>query len=71
MKISRKEYEITDIIKKYKNDKNLNFYDIGRGTVWYDLGSFENLNECSNMISIFQKRNKLEIGSLNEILKSR
>lgn len=72
LKISkRKEYEITDIIKNYKNEKNLNFYDIGRGTVWYDLGSFENLNECSNMISIFQKRNKLEIGSLNELLKSR
>lgn len=64
----RKEYEITDIIKIYKKEKNLNFYDLGRGSVWYDLGNFDNMNNCSNLVSIFQKRNNLEIGSLNEIL---
>ena len=52
----------------YKREKNLNFYDLGRGSVWYDLGSFDNLNNCSNLVSIFQKRNNLEIGSLKEIL---
>ena len=64
----RKEYEITDIIKIYKKEKNLNFYDLGRGSVWYDLGNFDNLNNCSNLVSIFQKRNNLEIGSIIEIL---
>lgn len=64
----RKEYEITDIVRIYKKEKNLNFYDIGRGSVWYDLGNFENLNNCSNLVSIFQKRNNLEIGSIKEIL---
>ena len=64
----RKEYEITDIIEIYNREKNLNFYDLGRGSVWYDLGNFENLNNCSNLVSIFQKRNNLEIGSLKEIL---
>ena len=64
----RKEYEITDIIRIYKKERNLNFYDLGRGSVWYDLGDFENLNNCSNLVSIFQKRNNLEIGSLKEIL---
>lgn len=64
----RKEYEITDIIRIYKREKNLNFYDLGRGSVWYDLGNFDNLNNCSNLVSIFQKRNNLEIGSLKEIL---
>tara|TARA_B100000989_G_C19524876_1_gene466207 strand:+ start:204 stop:977 length:774 start_codon:yes stop_codon:yes gene_type:complete len=64
----RKEYEITDIIKIYKKEKNLNFYNLGRGSVWYDLGNFDNINNCSNLVSIFQKRNDLEIGSLNEIL---
>ena len=44
----RKEIEIIDLLKKYKNKKQLNAEIIGRGGAWLDTGSIKDFNNTSN-----------------------
>lgn len=51
---SRGEYEITDLNAMYLNEDILNAQILGDGYTWFDTGTFESLNEASNMIRSIQ-----------------
>ena len=63
----RKELEIVDLLKKYKNKKNLNAKFIGRGGAWLDTGSIKNFYETSSFVSALENRQGLKIACLEEI----
>ena len=47
------------MIKKEK----LNFNFLGRGTTWFDMGSYSDLFKASEFVKLMQDRQGLEIGS--------
>lgn len=49
-KSNRKEYEITDFNNNLLQYKNTKIIKLGRGIIWQDLGSFDNLINISNLI---------------------
>ncbi len=63
----RKEYEIVDLINIYIKKNNAEFGSIGRGISWLDMGSFNDLNDCSNFIKTIETRQNFMIGSPEEI----
>ncbi len=64
---TRGELEITDVLEKYNQDKKLNMIKLGRGSVWLDVGSFEDLFEASSFIQNIEKRQNYNIACLEEI----
>lgn len=66
----RKELEITDLNNLYAKKNQLKLIKLGRGSAWFDAGTFENLFEASQLIRIIEKRVGLQIGSLEEISKN-
>ena len=46
----RKEIEIVDLLKKYKNKKQLNAEIISRGGAWLDTGSIKNFNKKTSFV---------------------
>ena len=66
-KSNRGELEIVDLINIYVKQKKAKFEKIGRGISWLDMGSFDDLNNCSNFIRAIEKRQNLMIGSPEEI----
>ena len=65
-KSSRGEYEIIDTIKSY-GFENINSYDIGRGTAWFDMGSFEDYFNTSLFVKTIQDRQGTFVNSPHEI----
>ena len=63
----RKEIEIVDLLKKYKNINQLNAEIIGRGGAWLDTGSIKNFNNTSNFVSTIENRQGFKIGCIEEI----
>ena len=63
----RREYEIVDLINIYIKKNHAEFGDIGRGISWLDMGSFDDLNDCSNFIRTIETRQNFLIGSPEEI----
>ena len=63
----RNEFEITDLIKKYHLQNNLNFELLPRGTAWLDTGSADSLLEASTFVRVIEQRQGLKIGCLEEI----
>lgn len=53
---ARGELEITDLNALYLKEKNLKAELLGDGYTWYDTGTFESMNEASNMIRSIQKQ---------------
>ena len=66
-KSKRGEFEIVDLIKIYINKNLAKFSEIGRGISWLDMGSFDDLNDCSNYIRAIEKRQNFIISSPEEI----
>ena len=66
-KSDRGELEIVDLIKMYLKKNLAKFVEIGRGISWLDMGSFDDLNDCSNYIRAIEKRQNFMISSLEEI----
>jgi glucose-1-phosphate thymidylyltransferase len=60
----RNEMEITSVNNALLNHNHLNYVDIGRGTTWFDLGSYENIYQCSEFIQILEKRQGLKVCDL-------
>ena len=58
------------IIKDTVKPKILNYYNLGRGSVWLDAGSFDDLLKASEFVKIIQDRSGFEIADLNEIEKN-
>ena len=63
----RRELEITDLIKKYKNNNSLKIEQIGRGGSWLDTGTAKDLFDASLFVSTIEKRQGLKIACLEEI----
>ena len=64
---SRNELEITDLIKIYKNKKNLKTELLGRGGAWLDTGSIEDFYKTSAFVSAVENRQGCKIACLEEI----
>lgn len=60
----RNELEITSVNNLLLRQKNLNYINIGRGTTWFDLGSYENIYNCSEFVQLLEKRQGLKICEL-------
>ena len=60
----RNELEITSVNNALLKNNHLNYVDIGRGTTWFDLGSYENIYNCSEFIQILEKRSGILISDL-------
>lgn len=63
----RNELEITDFLSNINKYSNLSFKKIGRGYSWNDVGTFESLIECANLIYNIEKKQGLEISSPDEV----
>ena len=66
-KSKRGELEIVDLINIYIKKSSVKYEEIGRGISWLDMGSFEDLNDCSNYIRAIEKRQNFMISSPEEI----
>ena len=63
----RGELEITDLNKLYLKEKKLCAHILSRGFSWYDAGTFDSLNEASNVIRLIEQRQDIRIGLPYEI----
>ena len=63
----RRELEITDLIKKYKNEKKLEVDFIGRGGTWLDTGNIQDFYNATNYVSAIENRQGLKIACIEEI----
>ncbi len=66
----RKEIEIVDLLKKYKNQNKLTANFISRGGAWLDTGSIEDFYNTSSFVSALENRQGLKIACLEEIALS-
>ena len=65
-KSHRGELEITDLLKIYLGNGDLNTIKLPRGTAWLDLGTPKSLLEAGEFINALQMRQGLLIGSPDE-----
>lgn len=63
----RKELEIVDIIKIYKEKKKLNHFKLGRGSAWLDMGTFDDLFKVNSFVKNIENRQNYQIACLEEI----
>ena len=63
----RKELEIVDLLKKYKENNKLKAELIGRGGTWLDTGNIQDFYNASNFISAIENRQGLKIACIEEI----
>ena len=63
----RKELEIVDLLKKYKNKNKLTAEFLGRGGAWLDTGSIDDFYKTSAFVSSLENRQGLKIACLEEI----
>ncbi len=66
----RGEVEIVDLLKMYKNKKQLSADLIGRGGAWLDTGSIEDFYKTSTFVSAIENRQGLKIACIEEIALS-
>ncbi|WP_269606494.1 glucose-1-phosphate thymidylyltransferase RfbA [Prochlorococcus marinus] len=64
---SRGEMEVTDLNRKYLNDKLLNVKIMGRGMAWLDTGTINSLQEASFYVKTLEHRQGLKIGCPEEV----
>ena len=67
-KSSRGELEITDLLQTYLQDERLKVELFGRGFLWKDMGTIENLYDASVYVRTLEKMQGLTIGCIEEIL---
>ena len=63
----RGELEITDLLKKYKNNNELSANIISRGGAWLDTGSIDDYYKTTAFVSAIENRQGLKIACLEEI----
>ena len=64
----RNELEITDLLKKYHKNNQLNAEFIGRGGKWLDAGSIEDYYNTTKFVSTIENRQGFKIGCLEEVV---
>jgi glucose-1-phosphate thymidylyltransferase len=68
LKISKRgEYEITDLLRAYLSDKELNIKVLERGTTWLDTGTPDDLIAASEFIRVIEARQGLRVGIPEEV----
>ena len=68
---ARGELEITDLIRKYLNLKELKSKMLGRGFAWLDTGTHESLLDAGQFVQTLEKRQGLKVACLEEIAFSK
>ncbi len=63
----RGETEITDLLKYYLSLKKLDVSVLGRGYVWFDVGTSKSLLDASNYVEVIQSRQGTIIASPEEV----
>ena len=63
----RGELEITDLNNLYLKEKKLFAHFLTRGFSWYDTGTFDSLNDASNIVRLTEQRQGIRIGYPYEI----
>jgi len=66
-KSERGELEITDINNYYLQNDQVIINKLPRNTLWLDTGTFENLQQCSQIIYGIEKNTNVMIGCIEEI----
>ena len=66
---SRGELEITDLNNELIRKNKLEIMELGRGSVWLDAGSPDDLLSASEFVKIIENRSGFEIANLHEINK--
>ena len=66
----RGELEIIELLNIYLSENELRVQILPRGTVWMDMGSFDNLYEASTYVRTIQKRQGLDIGNPSEAIRN-
>jgi glucose-1-phosphate thymidylyltransferase len=64
---ARGELEITDVNRRYLDEKRLNVEVLGRGIAWLDTGTHQSLLEAANLIEVVEQRQGLLVGSIEEV----
>jgi len=64
---ARGELEITDVNRRYLEEKQLNVETMGRGYAWLDAGTHDGLMEAATFIATIQKRQGLMVACPEEI----
>ncbi|MFA6676085.1 MAG: glucose-1-phosphate thymidylyltransferase RfbA [Bacteroidales bacterium] len=64
---ARGELEITTVNQKFLNKKEVKVQLLGRGFAWLDTGTHDSLSEAATYVEVIQKRQGLEIASLEGI----
>ncbi len=64
---ARGEIEITDLNRRYYEEKHLKVQLLGRGFAWLDTGSYDGLASASDFVRTIQKRTSLNIACIEEI----
>ena len=60
----RGELEITSLNKILLKQKKLDYVLNGRGTTWFDLGTYDNIYQCSEFVKLIEKRQGFKISNI-------
>lgn len=64
---ARGEMEITDVLRAYLSQGQLNVRRLGRGLAWLDTGTVDSLVDAAIFVKTIEDRQGLKIGCLEEI----
>lgn len=60
----RNELEISSLNNILLKNGYINYIKIGRAVTWFDLGSFENIYQCSEFVRLIEKRQGQKISDI-------